>query len=713
MFSLLCLAIGISGCGNGAALGSVTAVSITPTSGSVIINQQLSFSASVTVQGQTTSSTTPPSTLTSNTAVTWYVNGVSGGNSTFGTIITDPSDVQVGIYTAPTTVPSVNTGQVTITATAQRNPNGTSAGGANLPVTSNTATITVSPGLGLQIVSPPATVPAGGSAQFNATLNSLADPNATWSVSSTAGGNIGSINANSGVYTAPSFPPPGDTVTITASDQGVTATATVSIAYSDNVFNGSFAFSYTGNDTQGFLAAAGSIVANGQGGIVGGVEDISSFLTGTSTQVQIKPTSNYVISVDGRGSATLNTSLGTQTIAFVLTTNQHAIITRFDSSATGSGTMDQQNLNDIGGSLSSVSGPYVFSVAGTDSSFNPEAMAGEFSASNGAISSVSGALDIHDGATSSATITTQTSLTSGSYSFDSFNLGSGRGTLTLNTPTAALQFAFYIVDSTELYMVETDQQAYLAGTVYSASLGSTGLSGATYVMTAGGAATLSGKTVVGSYAMGAAVVSNGSGGITGGIIDVNNQGTVAANATLGTSCGYTVDSTSGRIDLKLCPSGSGTATSEFALYPYKTTSTVQPQNFLALEIDPAALSTGVALEQSSTTALGAGGFAIGLSGQGITHGSRATSAQDVDGHFANSTGNLDVNFFQPRSGDPITSAAFGGSGTNGRGTLVITASSPSVTYNLIYYLVNANEALLLDGDANNTLVLTGTVQRQF
>lgn len=715
MLALLALAIGISGCGNGATLGTVTAVSITPTSGSVIINQQLSFSASVTVQGQTTSSTTPPSTLTSNTAVTWYVNGVSGGNSTYGTIITDPSDVQVGIYTAPTAVPSVNSGQVTITATAQRNPNGTSAGGANLPVTSNTATITVSPGLGLQIVSPPATVPAGGSAQFNATLNNLADPNATWSVSSTAGGNIGTINANSGVYSAPSFPPPGDTVTITATDQGVKATATVSIAYSDNVFNGSFAFSYTGNDTQGFLAAAGSIVANGQGGIVGGVEDVSSFLTGTSTQVQIKNTSNYVISVDGRGVATLNTSLGTQTIAFVLTTNQHAIITRFDSSATGSGTMDQQNLNDIGGSLSSVAGPYVFSIAGTDGSpsFNPEAMAGEFSASNGAISPVSGALDIHDGATSSATITTQTSLTSGSYAFDTFNLGSGRGTLTLNTPTAALEFAFYIVDSTELYMVETDQQAYLAGTVDSANLGSTGLAAATYVMTAGGAATLSGKTVVGSYAMGAAVVSNGNGGVTGGTMDVNNQGTVASNATLAASCGYTVDSTSGRIDLKLCPSGSGTTTSEFALYPYQTSNTVQPQNFLVLEIDPNALSTGVAFEQTSATALSSGGFAVGLAGQGMTHGNRATSAQDVDGHFANSTGNLDVNFFQPRAGDPITSASFGGSGTNGRGTLVITASSPAVTYSLVYYLVNANQALLFDSDANNTLVLTGSVQRQF
>lgn len=319
VFALLCFAMGISGCGNNATVGTVTAVNITPTSGSVIVNQQLTFTASVTVAGQTT--TTTPSTVTANTAVTWYVNGVSGGNAQYGTIITDPSDVQVGIYTAPTKVPSVNSGQVTITATALKNPNGTSGGGANLPVTSNTATITVSPGLGLQIVSPPATVPAGGSAQFNATLNGVADPNATWTVSSTAGGDIGTINANSGVYQAPSFPPPGDTVTITASDQGTTATTTVSIAYSDNVFKGSFAFSYTGNDSQGFLAAAGSFTTDGAGGITGGIEDISSFSTGIDPSVRINNTSRYLVNADGRGTITLDTSEGTQHLAFVLTTN--------------------------------------------------------------------------------------------------------------------------------------------------------------------------------------------------------------------------------------------------------------------------------------------------------------------------------------------------------------------------------------------------------
>ena len=707
--ALLGVVAGVCGCGGGATLGTVTAVSITPTSGSVIVNQQLSFTASVTVAGQNNTTTTTP--VTANTAVTWYVNGVSGGNATYGTIITDPSDVQVGIYTAPTSVPSVNSGQVTITATAQRNPNGTAAGGANLPVTSNAATITVSPGLGLQIISPPTTVPAGGSAQFNATLNGVADPNATWSVTSQGGGNFGSINANSGIYTAPAFPPPGDTVTVTASDRGTTATATVTITYADNVLNGSFAFAYTGNDSQGFLAAAGSFVTDGKGHILSGVEDISSFLTGVATQVQITGTSTYVIGVDGRGIANLDTSIGPQTFAFAVTTNQHAIITRFDSAAGGSGTMDLQTANDIS-SASAISGAYVFSAMGTDSSLNPEGIAGEFMANGGTISAAGSILDLHDGPSSAAT---KTALSADStYTLDVTG-HTGRGTLTLNAPlpTGSVQFAFYMVDHTQMYAVEIDNgNQHLAGKIYSAQTGSPGLASATYALTAGGSATLPGKTAVGPYVIGGLFVSNGSGGVSSGTLDINNQGTVtpAAGDSLSGTCGYTVDSASGRVDLKLCPSGTGTTTSEFALYPYQATISTQPQNFLILEIDANALSTGEAFEQTSTSALSSGGFALGLSGQGVSHGSRSPSAQAIDGHIAGSAGAIDVNFVAPQQN--ISTSATLGSPSTGRGTLVLKATGPG-TFDLVYYLVSSNEALLLDQDTNSSLVLIGTLERQF
>jgi serine protease len=69
-------------------------ITVSPTSGSVQTGATQTFTASVTG--------------TSNTAVTWQVNGVAGGNSTTGTIST------TGVYTAPANVPSAPT--VTVTA---------------------------------------------------------------------------------------------------------------------------------------------------------------------------------------------------------------------------------------------------------------------------------------------------------------------------------------------------------------------------------------------------------------------------------------------------------------------------------------------------------------------------------------------------------------------------------------------------------------------
>src|SRR5260370_32056872 len=53
-------------------------------------------------------------TNTSNTAVTWQVNGVAGGSSATGTISA------TGLYTPPATIPSPNT--LTITAVTQATP---------------------------------------------------------------------------------------------------------------------------------------------------------------------------------------------------------------------------------------------------------------------------------------------------------------------------------------------------------------------------------------------------------------------------------------------------------------------------------------------------------------------------------------------------------------------------------------------------------------
>ena len=699
--TLVCLAC-VSGCGKGGAT-EISSISITPTSASVGIGETTEFTATVNLTNTTTTSSV-------STVVTWEVNGVAGGNDSTGTIVSLSTDEQIGVYRAPAAVPTTNNGQVNITAVAQQtNSTSTSVTSTSTTtsgeVTSNTAVVTVGTSTtGVSVSPTETTVGAGGTFQFSALNNGLPDVNAVWSVSSANGGTIGSIDAHSGIYTAPLYPPPGGIVTISAMDGSTTATSTVTIAYSDHTLNGPYAFSFTGNDSLGFSAFAGSFVADGSGHIVSGVEDTESFATGVFTQIPI--TGTYVVGQDGRTTVLIN---GNSTWQFALTTNQHALLIRFDSHATGSGTIDQQNLSDLTNSLSVISGPYAFSALGSDTAFAPLGMAGAFSASGGVISATGSILDVND----NSTVTTGDTSLNGSYSFDSSFPGTGRGTLTLtSTTTGSRQYSFYLVDNTHLHIIETDRVAFVAGDIYSAATGASftaaNLTNANYVFTAGG------KSSAGAYAKGGFLASAG----TGSILDTNNAGTAGLNASA-TSCPVNASSATGRTDLKLftgsatCPSG--TAAGEFAMYQ---TSFAQGLA-LMLEIDSSAVSTGVAYQQpASPTVFTAGSFAFELAGQGIFHNVLASYLPVVEGQVTiagtGATGNLDINNYSAVfTADPLnsTTSVLSAPVASGRGTVVVKATSPAVTYDLVYYLIDAKTALLFDQDT--TLPAIGIIARGF
>lgn len=94
---LAALALGCGG-GGGAPppFGTSVTVSVSPSTVSVPLGGTQQFTATVTGSA--------------NTGVTWSVGGVTGGNSTVGTISS------AGLYTAPNTVPT--SGSVTVTATS-------------------------------------------------------------------------------------------------------------------------------------------------------------------------------------------------------------------------------------------------------------------------------------------------------------------------------------------------------------------------------------------------------------------------------------------------------------------------------------------------------------------------------------------------------------------------------------------------------------------
>jgi hypothetical protein len=723
----------LEGCGGGNTI-TVTSVAITPTTITVPLNTTTTFTAVVNLAD---------STISTTTTITWEVNGISGGElATVGSIVPSADNQLVGVYTAPGTVPTTSTtgvtqvGQVSITAVASQPATSTTSTSTVPTVTSNVAIVTVGAGTGLTVSPTSPTVAANQVQPFTALLNGLTDLDATWTVTPSGNAGVyGSIDSR-GNYTAPLSPPPGGTVTITATDPAAAApaTAVVTVVYSDASLTGQYAFSYTGNDSAGYLAVAGSFATNGKGTILSGVEDVDSFLTGVTKQESIS--GFYTVGPDGRGSANVSSSQGAHVWRFALTTNAHAQLILFDANATGGGTIDQQSLNALSNSSSVITGSYVFNVLGADTEFNPLGLAGKFSADGAGDIPDAGEphtiLDVNDNGIAGGVVTTGNTSLTGSYEFDPLFPGTGRGTLTLTSgPTGAREYAFYAVEGpsasvTHMHLLEIDLKAFVAGDMFSAPAGSTPLTAGNYVFTGGGD-TLTGSSVLAAFATGGVFTSNGTAGISGGIFDANVGGTYNTGPAINSCSSYATDANTGRIDLKLfsgtgaCPSGPNSSADEFAVYQ------TSQGTALMLEIDSNALSTGAAYQQcvppaaacSASDALLSGSFAIGSTGQGVFHDSASSSQPDASGQMTFSgtgftSGNLDINTFSSvAQTDPIaaTGNSFGAPASNGRGTAVLVTTSPAATFNLIYYLIDDNTALFLDQDP--TPIATGIIARQF
>jgi len=191
---------------------------VTITSGASTVQVGISPSSATVTTGQTQQFTATV-TGTTNTAVTWSVNGIAGGNPTVGTISA------TGLYTAPSAAPSPNT--VTVKATSAADP--TKSASATVTITTASAS-----GVAVTISPTSASVGTGATRQFTATVTGTSNTSVTWSVNGIAGGNStgGTISAT-GLYTAPAAVPTPSTVTITATsvaDSSKSASASVSIA---------------------------------------------------------------------------------------------------------------------------------------------------------------------------------------------------------------------------------------------------------------------------------------------------------------------------------------------------------------------------------------------------------------------------------------------------------------------------------------------------
>jgi hypothetical protein len=246
-------------------------VTIQPTSATLVLGQTQQFQASVTG--------------TSNTSVTWSVNGILGGNPGSGTVSAS------GFYTAPAILPA--SGKATLTATSAAD---TQASASTIVTLEDDIVVSVSPLT--------AAVPTLGVQVFTATVSGTGSPSTsvTWSVNGIAGGNstVGTIAANgaqTALYSAPAFPPLPATVSVTATSVADTsksggASATISCSGINSISpaTASVSLGQTQTFTASFCVASGTVIAWDVNGISGGSTTVGTIaISGSYTALYTAP----------------------------------------------------------------------------------------------------------------------------------------------------------------------------------------------------------------------------------------------------------------------------------------------------------------------------------------------------------------------------------------------------------------------------------------
>jgi hypothetical protein len=208
-------------------------VTIAPLTATVIAGQMQQFTATVTG--------------TSNTSVTWAVNGTTGGNATVGTISLS------GLYTAPNSLPNPPTVSVTATSVA----GSITSAPAVVTITWQQIVITIAPLT--------ATVITGQTQQFTATVTGTSNTSVTWAVNGTTGGNatVGTISL-SGLYTAPNSLPNPATVNVTATSVAGSITSAPAVVAITSQVSGPVTISPGAASIEVFASQQFSAAINGQ-----------------------------------------------------------------------------------------------------------------------------------------------------------------------------------------------------------------------------------------------------------------------------------------------------------------------------------------------------------------------------------------------------------------------------------------------------------------
>lgn len=449
---------------NGETVVTITATSVDFPGQSAVLTVKIEPPPSIT--------TTSLPTATLGQAYTGPITA-TGGVPPFSWALTS------GTFPAGLSLGSSKTDTVNVTGTPTAQGNGTitvtitdSAGSSStsLPLTivvSNLAFTTTSPLPPAQVTTPPTTY----STQFAATGGTGA---LTFTVANGSSLPAGfTLLSNGDLSGAPTAQEQGSfTFGITVTDSGIppasiTQSFTLVINGPQNLLllSGPYAFSFSGNNSAGYLAAAGTFTADGNGGISGGEADFTS-QSGHTNPTAIMGT--YTAGTDGRGIITFANVAGTPTFAFAIDPggSGHGRLIEFDAApivTRGSGRLEAQAVSTCvvsSGTNNTYTGTFAFGGSGAASTFaaggaGPIGFAGTFTATPPIGSATQGSL-----ANAEMDSNAPNNATSGATSISGlYQSGPDTSHCTIALSASSLSdpnYSVYPISASDAFLVETD-----------------------------------------------------------------------------------------------------------------------------------------------------------------------------------------------------------------------------------------------------------------
>src|SRR2546427_3323106 len=365
--------------------------------------------------------------------------------------------------------------------------------------------------------------------------------------------------------------------------------------FSNASLSGSYAFTMTGNDANGFFfMRAGSLVADGKGNFTG-IEDVNS---GQGLFTAIAFNGTYTVGGDGRGTMTANAA-GTTTYRLTVVSNTKALIIQNDSFSTASGNLTAQNSAAFNAGLG---GDYAFDFSGVDSSLNPLSIVGAFTANAGLFQNFE--TDMND-----AGSPTQNVVTNGNFS--SVDPTTGRGTASIQTTLGNLTFAYYIVSATRAFFISTNPGATpaVSGTISTQQPPVGGFASGAFL--GDYSFLISGSSPSGGIGDAGRFHADGVNMISAGVLDENDNGQVTQMGGLSFTGSFTNVDLFGRGTISLNTSPMAT----FVFY------LISPQSAVIQETDSGIVSNGSIQTQTGgpfSNASLKSHFALNMTGTGIT-----------------------------------------------------------------------------------------------